>query len=349
MRALGGVAPFPTAEIGGAGADSLWTLWTGGHRHHAAFQTARGALRALLRAEGVPRLWLPAYICAETAAAAPPGCEVRFYAHGPGLPLDALTPASGDAVLCVDYFGRSAPEPAARLARERRDVLWIEDRAQAMAPDAEPWGDVLLYSPRKLVGVADGGLLVSDRALPPSPAPVADPSAWTAAIARLGDVDGAHPERWRPSFLAREAGFAPDAAPMDALTRALLERIDARPLIARRRSNYAHLLQRLGDYALWPDVVPGFAPLAFPVRVRDAAAAVAAMAERRIFCPRYWAALPSPAEAFAGAHALAAELLCLPCDHRYDDADMDRAAKAIRALAEPARHQDLRSVGTQPR
>ena len=335
MRAIGSVLPFPLAEIAGPTEASLWSAWTDAFTHHAAFETARAALRALLAHDGVRRLWLPAYICAETMTAAPAGCEVRFYGDGPGLAFKGLTPGAGDAVLGVDYFGRGASEILREMARARPEVLWIEDRAQAMAPETPTWGEVVLYSPRKLIGVADGGLLVSDRPLPPSAVAATEPSAWTAALARLDDPDGRHPERWSPVFRAREAAFRPDGGGMQPLTSALLSRIAIAPLADRRRANYVRLREGLADYALWPDLPPDFTPLAFPVSVEDPARTAAAMAEQRIFCPRHWAHLPSPAAVFPGAHALAARQLSLPCDHRYDDADMDRIAAALRAACAP--------------
>jgi hypothetical protein len=334
MRAVGSVFPFPLAEIGGDVEDSLWARWTAGFEHHAVFQTARGALRALLQQEGATRLWLPAYICAETLTAAPEGCEILFYQDGPALPFGGLTPRAGDAVLGVDYFGRNASAALRTLAHERRDALWIEDRAQAMAPETPPWGDVVLYSPRKLIGLADGSLMVSNQPLPPSPPARTDPAAWTAALARLDDPEGEHPTLWSLPSKAREAAFTADPHGMQPLASQVLKRVALDPLSNRRKANYACLLGCLEAYALWPEA-PAFAPLAFPVRVQDAALAVGRMAEQRVFCPRHWAQLPSPAADFPIAHALSATLLSIPCDHRYDEADMERVASALQACADP--------------
>lgn len=333
--AIGSVLPFPLAEVGGPEAESIWATWTGPFRRHAAFGSARAALHALLRHEGVRRLWLPAYICAETASAAPDGCEVAYYDGGPTGPVAGLHPIDGDAVLGVDYFGRTAATDLRAMARTTPGVLWIEDRAQALAPGTSAWGDVVLYSPRKLIGVPDGGLLVADRPLPPSSEPVSDPSAWSAALARFDDPDGRRPQRWGPAFRAREAAFSPKSDGMQLLTRELLRRIAIPPLIARRKANYAHLLALLPEFALWPEAPADFAALAFPVRVAAAAEVVAAMAAARIFCARHWAELPSPLAAFPDAHALAAQAVSLPCDHRYDGDDMLRIAAALRACAGP--------------
>ena len=331
-RTLGSVFPFPLDEIGEG--RSLWAAWTDGFAHASVFQSARSALRALLTAEKIKRLWLPAYICAETASAAPVGCGARFYGAGPGLALQPFAPEADDAALGVDYFGRRPCAEFLDFVSRHPEVLWIEDRAQAMQPDSPAWGDVVLYSPRKLIGVADGGVMVSNQALPagPTTSSVMSSDLWAAHMARYDDPDGAHPEVWGPMFQRREATFAPDPTPMSAMTRDLLGRIPIAPLAERRRANYARLSALLPDHVLWTDDAPAFAPLAYPIRVKDAADAVRRLAGEGLFCARHWADLPSPAAEFPAAHALAGQLVSLPCDHRYGAADMDRLAAAARRL-----------------
>jgi hypothetical protein len=334
FRAIGSVLPLP--ETGEPMAGSLWGSWTAG-RPVAAFQTARGALSALLAARGVRRLWLPAYVCDAVAqAAAFAGTEVCWYGVDASLDPDLGRLSEGllarDAALVVAYFGRSPSKALRALAQARSDVLWIEDRAQALSPDGPSWAQAELYSPRKLIGVPDGGLLVGQSVPPAEPAP---PVNDTAQRGRAGDPDGLAPGGWYPAFQAQEAALDARPLSMSALTRDLLARIDPAPLAARRRANYAALARALPQLALWPEIEPAFAPLVFPVRVKDRDGVVARMAAERIFCPHHWPDLPSPAAQFPAVHALNAQLLSMPCDHRYDAADMFRAAERLRALAEP--------------
>jgi hypothetical protein len=336
--AIGSVLPFPVEEAAVPRAQSLWSHWTG-DRPAAPFRTARAALAALLRARRIGRLWLPAYACpalAEAAAAA--DASVAWYDLDATLAVDSEGLARGlrlgDAALVIAYFGRSPSPEVQALAQSHPQVLWIEDRAQALAPDGLVWAEATLYSPRKLIGVPDGGLVVGGGALPaPQPAPPIDA---TAQRARLADPEGRDTERWYAAFQAQEAAL--DARPfaMSDITRGLLERIDPAPLAARRRENYAMLAQALSAYALWPDAAVDFAPLAFPVRVRDRDEVVRRMAVEGIYCPRHWPDLPSPAAEFAAVHALNAELLSIPCDHRYGAGDMARVAERLKATARPA-------------
>ncbi len=319
LSAIGGVqpavAPRPVAE-------SLWDHWTGDWAHAAAFSSARSALAALLRQQQPRRLWLPAYIC-QTVLDGATGVPIHWYAVDGRLEPELSEIEAGDTVLIVDYFGRST------LAERRPDLFIIEDRAQALDPDRPPFGDVLLYSPRKLIGVGDGGLLVSNHPLP-TPDEPGDDALWNANDARARDPDGLEPGGWRPAFIAREAGFEPDGRAMSDRTLAALQGLDWRAEAASRRANWAILAEALADLALWPDHDVPFTPLAFPVLTNDAGAMSAWLADYRIWAPRHWAEVPSPAS-FAAAHELARRCLSLPLDGRYGAADMQRIIEAVRA------------------
>jgi len=299
-------------------------------RNWRGFRTGRAALAALLRHRGVTRVWLPAYVCANLTDGSDDS-EIAWYGTGDRLDVqpeafDGVRP--GDAVVVIDYFGRS-PSEAVRNLAENRDILWIEDRAQAMDPDAEPFGEVVLHSPRKLFGVGDGGVLVGGDL--PEPAGSDDADLFVPNDLRAADPEGLDPARWFDAFRAREAGFDAAPLPMSARTLETLKAIDPAAEIAARKANWAVLAEALPDLALWPIKSLGFAPLAFPVVVNDAATLSAHMAKNRIWCARHWADLPSP-QGFAVEHDLSRRCLSLPLDGRYDSEDMERIVAAIREI-----------------
>jgi len=334
-RGIGSVLPQSAPELPEGGPGSLWAVWTSGQPNVAAFRTARGALAALLAHRGVGRIWLPAYGC-EALAQGAAGCEIAWYAVDEDLAPDVAGLSSGlragDAVLGVDYFGAPPPQAFRGLARHRTDVLWIEDRAQALDTGAPAWGAVLLYSPRKLVGVAEGGLLAGAGPMPTA-APAEAPACADAQVARAADPDGQAPERWFQAFQRQEAALDARPTAMGTETRRLLSSLAHAPRAARRRANWDVLAGRLAEVALWPGRRADFAPLAFPVRLKNRDAVAAALAERRIWCARHWASLPSDPARFPAAHRLAGELLSLPCDDRYEAREMEAVAEAVLAAA----------------
>ena len=323
---IGSVLPTPPAADP---VNSAFYEITAG-RNWRCFRTGRAALAALLRHRGIRRLWLPAYTCTNLADGSG-DCEIFWYATGdrlevPGEALDGVR--AGDAVVVIDYFGRSPSEAVRRLA-QNRDVLWIEDRAQAMAPDAETFGEIILHSPRKLFGVGDGGILVGDDL--PDPVGSGDGDLFGPNDLRAADPDGLDPAPWFSAFRAREAAFDAAPLPMSARTLGALKSIDPTPEILARKANWAVLAGALPDLALWPMQKPDFAPLAFPVVVNDAVALSAHMAANRIWCARHWAELPSP-QGFATEHMLSRQCLSLPLDGRYDSKDMERIVGTIREI-----------------
>lgn len=334
MRTIGSVLPLPSTDE--AAGLSLWDFWTAG-ASWAAYSSARSALAALLAQRRARRVWLPAYACpALMEGAVAGGRQAAWYAVDERLEprledLQSVWP--GDAVVGIDYFGRPPGEDFQALARSQPDVLWIEDRAQALAP-GPAWGAVRLFSPRKLIGVGDGGLLVAETELPQPSAPPSRTEAGAQA-ARAHDPEGLAPQTWFPAFQAQEAAFTVDAAAMSARTTKVLRGCAAQPLIDARRRNAGFLAAALADIALWPEP-PAWPPLAFPILVPDAAAFVQGMAARGVFCARHWADLPSPAR-FVQAHDLSRRLVSLPCDHRYGEADMARIARAVREVQAGAR------------
>ena len=336
-KAIGGVMPAEPAGLLQPG--SVLEAWRGDFPHQAAFANARSALAALLVQRRTRRVWLPAYVCdavAEGAAAA--GADVRFYRVGETLEPDcaalARTLAADDAVVIVDHFGRAWADPWRELIARRPQALYVEDRAQALESGEAPLADATLFSPRKLLGVGDGGLLFA-RTPRPAPAGEADERVWSPQDARTADPEGVAPVQWRPLFLAVEASMTAGDAPATGRTLQALQSTALAPIADARRANWRLLAEALGRWALWPERSPRFAPLAFPILTADAALAVAALAQERIWAPRHWPQLPSDAAAFPDAHRLAGACVSLPLDQRYGPADMARIIEAVTARVPP--------------
>ena len=330
------IGGFLGLEIAGAGSEPGAAFDAG---DHLFFRNARAAFAHLLAVLDAPRVWLPAYICPEMAtAAAGAGRVVLFYPVGRTFEADVAflegRLRARDAVVGVDYFGAADPTGAfATLAPRFPNVHWVQDRAQALWPSATaPWGDYLLYSPRKVVGVADGGALVSRRGplrLPTwmESTPV---DGLYPALMRLEDPQGHRREVWFPAYQKAEAEMNAEPVAMSRLSSGLLGRFDTTALADRRRANAAALLSRISARApIAADRLLVGSPLGVPVLTKDAAATASAMAARGVYCARHWASLPSDASQFPQEHALSRELLTLPCDHRYGVDDMLRIIEVL--------------------
>ena len=316
---------------------------------HLFCVNASSALALLLGRLRPGRVFLPAYLCPSLAHAAEhAGCAVQFYPVGenlrPGDPGWQAAIRPGDAVVMIDYFGMGLDLPAINAVRQRGGMV-IEDATQAMLSDgAGTRGDFALMSPRKFLGVVDGGILITN--LPRSFAPPLlppPPAGWW--LGRLGacearrDYDRGHGDRgWFAQFQQAEAQAPMGHFRMSDLSHAQLGHCFDYPAIrAQRRENYRQLAASLGDLALWPELPQGAVPLAFPVRVKNRDALRAHLFEQNIYPPVHWDLRGTVADEFIASHALAGEMMSLPCDQRYGASDMQRMINVLQSfLAGPA-------------
>lgn len=323
---------------GGAPEHSIHARWTSG-RSFAAFSNARSALAALVDIIAPRSVWLPAYIC--------PGLiadswreQVRYYPVLAGFEPDVATldrdAGSRDIVLAVDFFGFPPGAEFIRFAQRRRDVFFVDDRAQALDAGLPPWADWTLYSPRKLVGVADGGILVAERAgrQVPQPHGHADAIAlWNAPLLRYEDRNENNNQAWHAANQAKMAWMHVDGCGMTRLSTWILSHTSLDPLADRQRRNWRVLRGHLGRWLACegnPDAVPFGFILKVPADRR--AAILRGLHAEGIFAPVHYPSLPSPADQFPTEHELRKQLITLPCDHRYDNDAMHVVAQKVVAL-----------------
>ncbi|MAU94942.1 PLP-dependent aminotransferase family protein [Marinibacterium profundimaris] len=335
---LGG---FFGLELPDTGA-GLWAHW--GAARGLAFANATSALAALVRRAAPGAVWFPGFVCAEFTHAVPEG-QRRYYAVDEDLGPEAgtLDPAPGDIVVGVNYFGRAAGAAGAawraRVAAHPR-VTFVEDCAQALDTGVAPWGQWRLYSPRKLAGIPDGGLLVpmdgagGRQVLPPAPEAPPVEAVQAALAAKLARME--HPldnALWHPMNQAHEAAHAVSGQGMSTLSRRLMGLIDVAAVSARRHENYRVLAEALAPWSVLADPDPAFVPFGFPVRLapgqRDRVAQ--ALYGQGIFPAVHWRDLPGVPS--ARDRARAESWLTLPCDQRWSVDDMARMARAFAGAA----------------
>lgn len=319
--------------------NSVWAEWTN-TRRVTTFAAARLALRWIVTGLGCRRIWLPVYLCSEVPAALDgTACAVRYYAVDSRLEYTetaktALQEATtGDAVLFVNYFGKPTAPDFLAFLQSLQGVTLIEDCAHSLVPAPHSPAQWRLFSPRKLLGVPDGGVAVHLGG-PHPPAPDLAPSRAADVLERsapllLGLEDTSRSLGQYAAYRHSERLLETCTAGMMRLSRLMLQRICFQDIYQRRKDNWTVLHEMLKPYALWPDITDAerdFVPLAYPVRTANPHSVAAMLAERGIFCARHWSTLPTPrqtpsTQSFAAAHALAEELLSVPCDQRMTPQD----------------------------
>jgi hypothetical protein len=306
---------------------------------------ARSGLWLAIRQLAPAQVWLPSYLCTDILAATDhPATHVRFYPVDGALRIPWLEWTGevqrGDLALLIDYFGFPC-DMACAAALQKRGAWIIEDACQALlSAYRRDLADVVLFSPRKFLGVPDGGILDDRSGLMRAPIELSDPPAawWLTSFAatlnrRVYDTCGGD-RGWFDLFQRAEATIPRGAHAMSQLTRLLLENFDYEAVARRRVANYQRLLGRLEGLALFPELPADVVPLGFPIRVKNRDAVRTWLFTQMIFPPIHWRLEGHVPEKFTHSHQLAAEIMTLPCDQRYGEPDMDRMAEMVLQVAE---------------
>jgi dTDP-4-amino-4,6-dideoxygalactose transaminase len=276
------------------------------------------------------------------------GIEVRFYAGRSNLEpdaeeLDRLRGPRTRALYLVHYLG--SPQDAARWRAwcDERDLLLIEDAAQAWLSERDGMpvgslGDLVLWSVYKMVPTPDGTVAICKR-------PLSGPSGSPGLRAgKLTHMQGAWlGQRWGALRRLRRAGDEafdaiahfdlgdPDAAPSRA-TPYLLRRLGDPGVAPARRRNYMRLLEDLSDHVPVPfdRLADGACPWLFLVETEDRAGMLQYLETRGIGGMAFWEPFHPSAEAerFPDAAHRRATAVALPVHHELREGDLDRIANA---------------------
>ncbi len=303
--------------------------------------SARSGIALLLKRVAPGRLWLPSFYCNHLLKTLQQ-CGVPVSLYGIGADLQPVSSdwmdevAAGELVIMVDYFGFPC-----NLEHKRRlkgqGAMVLEDACQALlSHGVGQEAAFVLHSPRKFLGVPDGGLLVVQQRQELLDEQLeAPPAEWwlkayRASLLRRAFDQGSGDRGWFQLFQDAEEEAPVTPCAMGELSRLLLLRGFNYGQIARQRiSNYRQLARRLGQLAIFPELPEGVVPLGFPVRVAKRDLLRRSLFERQIFPPHHWPIHGVVPPSFSESHRLSQEIMTIPCDQRYGNEDMQRIADLV--------------------
>jgi hypothetical protein len=269
---------------------------------------------------------MPWYICEsmlEPLAMAE--IPVKRYALDEQLRIESAELADGEWLLYVNYFGlcdRGVDDVLERFPRERVVI----DNAQAFFAEPRECA-ATLYSPRKFVGVSDGGYLFARCPVtPPAEIDRASPQRFLHLLKRI-DADA---ETGYADYAAAEDSLKrQEPKDMSRLTQRILGSIDYADVRARRIANFTWLHGKLGQSNAFPIERDGSSvPLCYPYFGAPADLRAELIAQR-IYTPCYWPELAAAAPMPDVETELARTALFLPCDQRLSIAQLDRIAQLV--------------------
>ena len=312
-------------------------------RNHIFLANARSGIALLVENLSPPQVWLPSYLCSTMVEpSGRGGAIVRFYEMDYDLKAASLDwmeeIQARDLVVVIAYFG--VPVDSAPILEAKRRGAWVlEDACQAMlSQGVGRYGDFVLFSPRKILGVPEGGILRVngefqwDKQLEPPP------QKWwldslAASIHRRDFDRQCGGEDWHEVYKRADEGQPCGRYAMSELSRVLLEScIDFTAVARRRVENYRCLQSHLAQFALIPELPDGVVPHGFPVRFKERDRIKQGLCARKMFPPVHWPIRGIVPDGFKESHRLAADIMTLPCDQRYGTSEMMRMVESVLML-----------------
>lgn len=301
------------------------------HSDGVLLNTGRNALEYILRALGdVKLIYIPYYTCNVILEPLNKlGVFYRFYHVNMRLEISSeINLKEGEYLLYTNYFGIKdkyvkdiSPIYGNRL---------IVDNAQAFYAESVN-GISTMYSPRKFVGIPDGGI------------------AYCSEKYEITEYDESY-ERCSHLLKRYDLGasggyedFHMNSAKlhdlpirkMSRLTEAMMRSIDFGAIMQCRWHNFMSLHEALEDSnALAIPPVESFAcPMVYPYYTHDISLR-SRLIEQKIFIARYWPNVLSWCNDVDEEFALCNHIIPISVDQRYCEKDMERIIKIVKKYGE---------------
>lgn len=296
----------------------------------AFLNTGRNALEyILLHLPDLKRIFLPFYTCeAVIQPLRRHSIDYSFYHINERFEIaEHIQLNEGDYLIANNYFGLKDAY-IARLAKIFGERLIVDNAQAFFAPVIE--GIKAIYSPRKFVGVSDGGIAVGVDALDTLKYDEDDSSKHDSHLII------------RKEFGA-EAGFKDyqvnegklDRQPirrMSETTANILHHIDYEYVKALRKENfeYIHAALKGVNQMMLPPVDSFACPMVYPFLCEAKGNLRERLIDNKVFVARYWPNVSDWTTSIDLEKNLAINLLPLPIDQRYDSKDMNKIIDIVK-------------------
>ena len=287
--------------------------------------TGRNSIEYILRSiKHIKKLYIPYYTCDTVLEPiAKLKIDYEFYHINNRLEIEEHVNLGLDEyIIYTNYFGIKDKYVDTLISFYRGQL--IVDNAQALF--AEPVGNCA-YSPRKFVGVPDGGMAFTIDACHFD---LTRSTSFDICSHLLKRIDCGGSSAYA-DFRANSKVLAHlPIQRMSRLTESLLQNIDYEHLVVQRKNNFDYLHSHLAptNQLVIPSSQTFQCPMVYPYYVENDELRKK-LIEHRIYVATYWPNIFRWCKEETTEYKLAEYILPLPIDQRYNIADMDRIINTI--------------------
>ena len=270
----------------------------------------------------VSKVYVPYYTCPVVYEPLKKlGIPYSFYSVDSNLEIDSEIILNEDEYLLYTNYLGIKDNYVRQLAKKYGRSLIIDCSQALYAPQI--LGTKAFYSPRKFVGVPDGGIAICDSRINLDAYEQDDSSDRMEHLFLRRDFG---PEAGYSKFKENDAKLVGQPIKrMSRQTANLLNEIDFVQIIERRIRNFNYLHSKLGHLNQLDIPAPeSFAcPLVYPLLVSNGEVLRQKLIDNKIFVAKYWPDIPSDPDRICKGADLVNNLLAIPLDQRYGITEME--------------------------
>jgi hypothetical protein len=295
------------------------------HNGLIELNSGRGAFEYLLRSKGYKKVILPFYTCDVLLDVVKMlGINHEFYEINENLEprYDLSLIGASECFVYTNYFGIKDEYIEEKLKDTKNLII---DNAQSFF--SKPLKNIdTFYSPRKFLGVSDGGYLYSQ---PNEKLKLVKDVSFDRFSHLLKRLDLSAEEGFSDSKLNEKKIDKLPLSEMSNLTKKMLSSIDYVQIGRTRVSNFKILHKYLGNKnKLKFHISENQIPMVYPYW-RDDENLKTKLLNHKIYCATYWPNVLDWVKIDSLEYDLTNKLVCLPIDQRYDENDMKFILNAI--------------------
>lgn len=299
------------------------------HRGCLRFNSARNALRFLIRRKGIKKILLPRWNCISIVnACIEEDVIIEYYSISKSfLPLlDSCSIDNDTYIYIINFYGQIEEEYVCELNKKYNIIL---DNVQAFF-NKQMNGVDTIYSCRKYFGVPDGAYLYTDVSLNEQ---YEKEEAYKRIDFLLGRFERNANEFYAKYIENEKYLDKTSIKDMSLYSDNILKSIDYSKIIRIREDNYSYLDEQLGDINLLKLKLP-IGPYMYPFMVNKGEKFRKEAHTLGIYIPVLWPNVLNDLKKDEVEYSMSNDILPLPIDQRYTIEDMKYVVNFIKSIKE---------------
>lgn len=285
--------------------------------------TGRNCLRYIIRSKNITSIYLPYYICeAVINVCIEEKCAVKYYHIAEDFkPILSEDIDRNEYIYIVNYYGQISNDYILNLKKIFSNIIF--DNAQAFF--SMPVSDVdTIYTCRKFFGVPDGAYLFTNC----GQAKLNNDFSYNRMLHLYGRYEKSASEFFNDYQVNEEIIEKLPLLYMSKVTCNILKGINYEYIKNKRTDNFAYLHNKLKSYNnINVNVVEG--AFMYPFLIQGGNELREKLIRKKIYIPTFWKNVLLNNDINRIERNLAYNLVCLPCDQRYSNEDMEYLYKSI--------------------